>query len=286
MLTPLHAYAILWSMQIFEQSLLNGPGYVLKNQPLLGLLYGFHLFGAIKAARSGATQDIRRAHATSILLYLWRFPYMWDEDHWAVRIDVIVLLAILGIEATTTKEKAQATVVSITSEIAPYIMALFYAGSAFWKLNVQFFDPAGSCATIYFVTLLGLFAPESFLTGTEAGQTLLWLAANAAPTMTILVEMGIAVLLLAPPKSTLRRGGVFLSMLLHLLISIAPEPFNVSEYSIVCLVRMTMLLPDATCQALADWSAAPFATKLGAIGLSLASGAINLNPLGSSHAAA
>ena len=69
-------------------------------------------------------------------------------------------------------------------------------------------------------------------------------------------------------------------MLLHLLIAITPEPFNVSEYSIVCIVRMYFLLPDATTQALADWSGAAFSTKLAILGVALASGALNLNPLG------
>ncbi len=273
LMPTLSAYAFLWSLQIFEQALLNGPGFALKGQPLLALFYLVHFALAVRAARSGSTKAVWDAHVSSIILYLWKLPYMWDEDHWAVRTDAVVLFAIFASDA-------QAAILAEASAVVPYIMALFYSGSAFWKLNLQFFEPRGSCGTIYFVTLLGLAAPEAFLKGTEVGQGLLWLAANAAPALTIVVEMGIAVLLLAPPRSTMRRCGVFLAMLLHLLIAITPEPFNVSEYSIVCIVRMYFLLPDATTQALADWSGAAFSTKLAILGVALASGALNLNPLG------
>ena len=153
--------------------------------------------------------------------------------------------------------------------------------ASWWKLNHSFFDaPRSSCASLFFVTLLGCVAPESFLVESRAGQAFLRLSSAAAPTVTVVVEIAIAALLVAPRRSSRRRAGVALAILLHLMIAYTPPPFNVANYSVVCIVRFFFLLPDATAAAAAELSALRFSTTLTVAAVVLASGCVYLNPLG------
>lgn len=278
---PLTAYARIWLLQQLEQAILNGPGYALKGQPLLAIAYLINLILAIRAARTGSLHRILVAHAMVVVLYLWRLPYMWDEDHWAVRTDLVVLVAALAVSRTAKAgAELRAAVLAEACAIVPLIMALFYSGSAMWKANEHFFDPRGSCGTMYLTTDLRLLVGESVLLGTRAGQALLAFVAASAPALTLVVELSIAACLLAPPQTTLRRCGVFLAMLLHLMISLTPAPLNVTEYSIVCLVRLFFLVPHATAAALQDAYEMRASAKLACAAVAAASGALNLNPLG------
>ena len=277
----LATYAKIYAVQQFEQAVLCGLGSAAKGQPLLALAYFVNLVLEMRAARTGDLEHLCKAKVMIIVLYVWRLPFMWDEDHWAVRADVAFLTAaVLTLRKTPSAETRPAVVAHASALIQP-VTVLFYTSSFFWKLNPHFLDTRGGCASIYMVTLLGSMLPEGFLLEAPSGQALLWLAAQAGPFLTIVGEAAIAVLLLFPPQYRFfRRVGVGLALLLHLAIAFTPEPFNVTEYSIVCVVRLFFFIPDAAHAALVLLEQASVASKLGLAAVALGTGAINPNPLG------
>ena len=106
-----------------------------------------------------------------------------------------------------------------TQKVTRVQLALFYAGAGLFKVNSSFMEPTTSCAPIFFA-LLG----EGYLGGAwRHAMGAVSLAVAAAPTVTVVGELSIAVLWALGSA----WGGVASALLLHLGIAVTPPPFNI-----------------------------------------------------------
>ena len=153
-------------------------------------------------------------------------PFCWDSFYWCFQIDGAGLAFIL----TLSSSLSRGDIAHLWSQTARIQLALFYLAAAYWKINPSFLDPATSCSTIFFLTLLPTL-------GLTPSPTLAALIRDTAPLLTILGEASIGLLLLAP-STKLQRLGVVVALSLHLGIALTPSPNNATPFSLACVVRL------------------------------------------------
>ena len=193
----------------------------------------------------------------------------WDSFYWTMNVDGGLLLLLFSGHALRISDRPRiATWWANTSRVQ---LGIFYVASGFWKINKHFLDPRISCAPIFFLTLatsFGLTLPPS------VGALIL----AAAPAVTIIGEMAIGVLFLAPKRAGLAPYGVALALLLHLGIALTPPPNNATPFALTCVVRLVVTAPTGFARALEEVLAlrtpAGVTTALMACGVSAASVAI------------
>jgi hypothetical protein len=127
-------------MQQLPQALLYGGGAAAKGDLFLMCLYLVLAVLALRATHTGSLDRIVVAHAWQCAMHVWKLPFMWDEEYWAVRTDAAFLIAAIGVHIETrtkayvglrTVSGVRAAVVARACEIVPMIMATFYASSGY-----------------------------------------------------------------------------------------------------------------------------------------------------------
>lgn len=191
--------------------LLNAPVTSLLLAPLTLLLFfapSAHLLVVLKVA--------------SLVVTVRKAPFIWDFQVWDLQTD----LSIIAAAAAALSGGSPYCVFDLAGPAVRLQYIIFYACTALWKVNSTFFDTMRSCAPIFFVQLLDFFLPPAL--------TPSWLpplAVALAPVATVAVEFAIPALL-AAPRATMRRAGLALGLLLHLLIAITPAPNNAGAFSV------------------------------------------------------
>lgn len=185
------------------------------------------------------------ANALTILAHL---PAVVDMDHWALHTDV-GLLALLA-------SGADLGVISGTIRAQ---MATFYAAAGIWKATTDHSDPRLSCSSLLFVQTLCGWLPPALLS-----PTLVALIARSAPHVTLVVEVGIPVLLLAPVRR-LHRLGVLLALALHVGITAAPLPLSISDFGAMSASRLVYIAPEGFARAVDEADAAAAAVLHGSV---------------------
>ena len=159
----------------------------------------------------------------------------WDSYYWCLNVDGGLLLLLLSGYASRDIDRSRIS--AWWGSTARVQLAIFYLASGFWKINQHFMDAHISCAPMFFLTLATTL-------GVHPSQPLARLIAAAAPAATIVGEMAIGFLMLAPRR---RRGlhayGVMLALLLHLGIALTPPPNNATPFAFACVVRLIVTAP-------------------------------------------
>uniref|UniRef100_A0A7S3JWS7 Uncharacterized protein n=1 Tax=Aureoumbra lagunensis TaxID=44058 RepID=A0A7S3JWS7_9STRA len=175
--------------------------------------------------------------ACCILLYISfdiiLMPFIWDSEYWCILTDLAMLLAILITSGDRTK------LLPLARKIICIQMVIFYTAAAVWKLNKDFFDARASCAPIFVAQMIDLitmgtadkYIPISFI------QIIL----QNSPFLVILLEGFIAIALSLPAG---REFGVYAACILHILIAVCPPPNNVATFSLMCLSRLVIFVPN------------------------------------------
>ena len=215
------------------------------------------------AAARPAPQTVMLALLVRVTDTLSLMPIMWDSYYWCLQLDggLLVALAHLSIGRRALQLADTAALAEWWANTARVQLSLFYLASGFWKINSSFFEPATSCAPIFVLTLLSSlgFVPPPELAA---------LIAKSAPTVTILGEFSIGVLLLGgSSKPRLARCGVALALFLHLGIALTPPPNNATPFSLTCAVRLLVTQSSGVAMALDELCAAFTSKRKSAAGL-------------------
>ena len=180
---------------------------------------------------------------------LYKVPIVWDSFYWCLQVDGGMFSLLVFLVIIQRHHADRRLVAAWWADTARLQLSLFYLASGFWKINTSFLDARTSCAPIFVLTLLptlGLVPPTNLAP----------LLAQVSPAITIVGEMSIGVLLLAPRKR-LVKGGVLLALLLHLGIALTPPPNNAVPFSLTCVVRLLLLHPVGLARVVDD-TVAPF----------------------------
>ena len=140
-------------------------------------------------------------HGHTVRSFPCHFPFCWDSIYWCLQIDggMLLLLLVCGLAAD------RAALAAWWATTARMQLTLFYAASAFWKLNTSFLDHRFSCAPIYFVQLLVGYLPGSVVTPELASGVV-----RLAPCLIVVGESVIgASLLVAAAASPGSRAAVY-----------------------------------------------------------------------------
>ncbi|CAE7264546.1 unnamed protein product [Symbiodinium natans] len=154
--------------------------------------------------------------------FVHRMPLVWDHECWAAATEVSFVVAAAGGADSLAQRFWPA---------ARAQLLLLYAAAAFWKLNTSFLDYRTSCGTVILTQVFAAYAPPA--------------AADLAPMVARLAPFaafgGEAVLPLA--LGLVPRVGVFLALLFHLLVVLAPAPNFAGGFSVTCASRLLLCLP-------------------------------------------
>ena len=218
------------------------------------------------------------SHACVLARRTSELPFVWDFLVWDLLTDTAVAAAVACVylsphyssepHARHEKHRNRHQTAAVIGEMAirvaaPIVRAQYlvlYFCTALWKLNTTFLDTTRSCAPIFFLQLLDACLPDSL--------TPAWLprrVAHIAPAVTVIVEGAIPVLLSTPGR--LRRGGIALGLLLHLLIAATPPPNNAGAFSIALMVRYFFFAPEEVAAAAHDKGVLSIGGLLAAFGL-------------------
>lgn len=141
--------------------------------------------------------------AMRIVTNLAKGPWMGNSQLWATMMDISLYL-----KDPTETIKAQ--------------LFVFYAASAFWKLNSSFLNPQYSCASLFCLQPLE-YLPET------CWKYFAPTIVKIAPIATLLVEF--AVVYTGP-------------VLFHLAIALTPPPSNVSSFGVTTCTRLFFWAPE------------------------------------------
>ena len=122
---------------------------------------------------------------------------------------------------------------------------LLYTAAALYKYNEGFLHHRFSCAPVYLIQIVEAYFPASML-ATPTATHLLKLLTLAAPTLILLVEAAVPVLL----WMDLRLGAAF-TALFHWVIAITPPPNDIANFGTNTLPRILLLTPEPTAAATA-----------------------------------
>ena len=126
-------------------------------------------------------------------------------------------------------------------------MAIFYLAAGLWKCTADHSNPQLSCSSLRMVQILCGWLPGELLS-----RNLVRLVARSAPTVTVVVETGIPLLLLWPSASA-RRKGALLAVALHVGIMVAPLPLSIADFGAFSTSRLLLAVaPEASAAALAE----------------------------------
>ena len=79
-----------------------------------------------------------------------------NSQNWAMHLDLTLLLALLPyVRRRSLTAEEEMDVVRIAGPTSRLQLIVFYLASGIWKLNSSFMDWRYSCASIYFVSLVG-----------------------------------------------------------------------------------------------------------------------------------
>ena len=167
------AYRLLWCFQALASAAIGG------RDDAMGLAHA-SLIAVVAATPSRPLWAA--AAAVRVLSTVSKMPNCWDSTYWQLMTDAALLWCLATSQPFA---RLQATVRAQ--------MAVFYAASAFWKLNTSFLDPKTSCASVFAAQHAALYAPAAAP----------W-AVAVAPAATLAVEALVAAALALSP----RAGGV------------------------------------------------------------------------------
>lgn len=182
-----------------------------------------------------------------VVLRLARAPFVWESDIWACFLDMSfifsALRALARARARSSKRFPRLSVAernTLMLDCAGMVqlqLAIFYAASAFWKLNTAFLDVRTSCAPIFTAQLLSrarALAPaalDGVLAAAEPGMRAL---VASSPHSTVLVELAIpALLLVGFRRPAARRAAIQLALAFHLLVALTPPPNSATDFSVL-----------------------------------------------------
>ena len=181
-------------------------------------------------------------------------PYLHDSQWWCLQSDAAVLGALVGtlwvsrcirtMQSSTKRATSplldslcESEASNIVSEVAPTIRILYifcYFAAGIWKWNEGFMSPKTSCAPIYLIALLERHVPASLI-----HPRFLDAVTAAAPTLILLVELAIPVLLWIEVRS-----GIVFASLFHWTIAITPPPNDIASFGVQTIPRLLWLVPD------------------------------------------
>ena len=195
------------------------------------------VFAALAVPSRALLAASAAANVVTILVHL---PAVVDMDHWALHTDVAVLLALLLVDGDA----------GFISRVVRVQMAIYYCAAGVWKMTDDHADPRLSCSSMMLVQIMCGWLPEALL-----APSLVALVVHVAPTVTLIVEMGVCALLLSPRRA-LQQAGVLLALALHVGIMIAPPPLSIADFGALSASRLFWLLPEAGAQAVGELAAA------------------------------
>lgn len=150
-------------------------------------------------------------------------------NHWFYTGLVSLALAAAGAitwwQTRAARADAAARLDALFAPAGRWCLVLLYAMSGFHKLNRDFFDAAGGCATVLTGYLGQRLGVASWL---PSGEFLAWL--------TVLTELGLPLLLLVPRW---RLAGVALGAGFHLMMGLA----GYARFSATGLALLTLFMP-------------------------------------------
>lgn len=154
-------------------------------------------------------------HMANMIAHMVKIPFLWDFEIWDWLMELSIV--VLGFEEG--------------ARLARWQLIVFYLATAFYKLTRSFLSPKVSCAPIFVLALVDMLLPISMKLPQMVVNMLSW----SAPSLTILIEVTIPVLLAVEPYL-----GVLLGLLFHFLITVQPPPGNAGGFSISIAVRYAL----------------------------------------------
>jgi hypothetical protein len=154
-------------------------------------------------------------------------------SHWMLALFVAITLATAhGVVAWRTRQAPLdfASTVQAFELAAPALrvsVVAFYSFAAFAKLNVDFLDPATSCAVNFFRSV----APRAVASSALLGEMVVWL--------TVAIELALPVLL---ALSRTRTFGAFVALLFHFFLAADPAQ-HVADFSTTMYALLLLFLP-------------------------------------------
>lgn len=164
------------------------------------------------------------AHSLDLAIRIWRMPFVWDHEQWAMLFE----LTFLVVATKTTLDDADE---ALFLRACRYQFGILYSAATFWKLNPSFMDPSTSCGTVVITEFLVAYMP--------------WfpaaLVAPWAAVITIVVEGLIALLMFSHNRhSNIRAAAVLLGGLFHWSIFVMPVN-AAGGFSMDCVSRFVLL---------------------------------------------
>ena len=253
----LSMYLCLWSCHALasgEASVSGGGRYPASAAWLQHDLVHYALaILVLFAAWRPSLRTLCASHLAVCALRLARVPHLFDGEYWALSTDFTLML--FSAHSLLRRPRCQPgaahdqnDVFRAAASTASAQLICCYYGAFFWKLNPSWHDPTRSCASVLLTQVVSGWLPERFVP--------LWLPAvlvRIAPFLSTAMELTIPSLLMLSHHK-LRRCGIALGLLFHLLIALIPvgEANNAAGFSVLCAVRYAFLMPDATSMSLAE----------------------------------
>ena len=243
----LTAYGQLWALYVlcpFFDRLLLGVAGAVDARPLGpgdAVLLPLAALAALLEGRL-ALGMMLLAHIVKLAMFAHRLPFVWDHECWAAATEVSFVLAAA---------QGETGVVQRFWPAARAQLLLLYAGAAFWKLNTSFLDHRTSCGTVILAQVWAAYMPST-------------LALDLAPMVTRLAPFAAlgGEVMLPLAMACFPRLGVFLALLFHLLVVLAPAPNFAGGFSVTCASRLILCLPWEAASALGHISLAVLGAAL------------------------
>jgi hypothetical protein len=197
-------------------------------------------------------------HASHVAL---RSPCTFEAEIWGMQTDTVMALWVIFASSKNRSTSSTSTIdnADVVCRTMRDMFSWYYFASGFWKLNSHFWNPDGSCATMFFVQLVARFvSPLVVAFSSSPDDTILTIASTAktiAPAATLLVEVamgGFQVVGTLFGNRTCEIIGVLLALKFHLFICILPPPNDIANFALICGSRLIVFASaEGTRKALA-----------------------------------